>query len=62
MKGVFIMYGYMYPVYGYPIYGNSGGNNDSYGGSWIWGIIIVLFIIFFLFWGNNNNNGCYQNR
>lgn len=56
------MYGYMYPVYGYPIYGNSGSNNDNVGGSWIWGIIIVLFIIFFLFWGNNNNNGCYQNR
>ncbi len=57
MKGDFYMYGYMYPVYGYPVYG--GNNNDGFGSGWIWGIIIVLFIIFFLFWGNNNNN-CYN--
>ena len=52
------MYGYVYPMYGYPVYG--GGNNDGFGSSWVWAIIVVLFIIFFLFWGtNNNNNNCH---
>ena len=55
------MYGYMYPMYGYPVYGGYGGNNDGFGSGWVWAIIVVLFIIFFLFWGNNNNynnNSC----
>ncbi len=43
------MYGYAYPMYGYPT-----GYSDNNNSGWIWAIIIVIFVIFFLFWGSGS--------